>query len=94
MKEWEKWVFEPIDTYARPPENQKQIELCFAIFFGSTMSEAKEILRSPAGERILQEAKNNKWTTHTIAKEMQNYVDYLEEKAENITTNGSGNSIP
>jgi len=25
---------------------------------------------------------------------MQNYVDYLEEKAENITTNGSGNSIP
>jgi len=25
---------------------------------------------------------------------MQNYVDYLEEKAENITTNGSGKSIP
>jgi len=94
MKEWEKWVFEPIDTYARPPENQKQIELCFAIFFGSTMPEAKEILSSPAGERILQEAKNNKWTTHTIAKEMQNYVDYLEEKAENIMTNGSGKSIP
>ena len=94
MKEWEKWVFEPIDTYARPPENQKQIELCFAIFFGSTMPEAEEILRSPAGERILQEAKNNKWTTHTIAKEMQNYVDYLEEKAENIMTNGSGKSVP
>ena len=58
------------------------------------MPEAKEILRSPAGERILQEAKNNKWTTHTIAKEMQNYVDYLEEKAENIMTNGSGKSEP
>jgi len=25
---------------------------------------------------------------------MQNYVDYLEEKAENIMTNGSGKSIP
>ena len=46
MKDWEKWGFEPIDTYARAPENQRQIELCFAIFFGSTVPKAQEILQS------------------------------------------------
>ena len=94
MKDWEKWGFEPIDTYARPPENQRQIELCYAIFFASSVPEAQGLLQSPAGERILQEAKNKGWSTHTIAKEMQNYVNYLEEKAKNITTNGSGKPIP
>tara|TARA_R100000687_G_C6401755_1_gene142215 strand:+ start:347 stop:634 length:288 start_codon:yes stop_codon:yes gene_type:complete len=95
MKDWETWGFEPIGTYSRPPKNQREIELCYAIFFGSTMPEAKEILISPAGERILQEAKNNGWSTHTIAKEMQNYIDYKEEKdKETIVTNGSGNPIP
>jgi len=102
MKDWEKWGFEPIDTYARTPENQRQIELCFAIFFGSTVPKAQEILQSTAGERILHVAKNNGWTTHQIAKEIQNYVDYIDEKEEanaetaneKTTTNGSGSLIP
>ena len=98
MKDWEKWGFEPIDTYARPPKNQRQIELCYAIFFASSVPEAQELLQSPAGERILLEAKNNGWTTHTIAKEMQNYADYVNEQGSNAETanakkpitNGSG----
>ena len=98
MKDWEKWGFEPIDTYARPPKNQRQIELCYAIFFASSVPEAQEILQSPAGERILHEAKNHGWTTHKIAKEVQNYVDYVNEQGSNAETanaketitNGSG----
>jgi len=47
-------------------------------------------------------AKNNGLTTHQIAKEIQNYVDYIDEKEEanaetaneKTTTNGSGSLIP
>ena len=94
-------MFEPIGKYARPPQNQKQIEICYAIFFASSVPEAQEILQSPAGERILHEAKNRGWTTHQIAKEIQNYVDYRNKQEANAETanekninNASGNPIP
>ena len=98
MKDWEEWGFEPIGTYARPPKNQRQIELCYAIFFASSVPEAQELLQSPAGERILHEAKNHGWTTNKISKEVQNYVDYVNEQGSNAETanaketitNGSG----
>ena len=57
MKDWEEWGFEPIGTYARPPKNQRQIELCYAIFFASSVPEAQELLQSPAGERIYMRLK-------------------------------------
>ena len=103
MREWETWGFiGSTGKYATPPTNQEEIEICFTVFFASTVPEAQEILQSPAGERILQEAKNRGWSTYDIIKEMQNYVDYTNEKEANAETanvqetitNGSGGSIP
>ena len=95
MKDWETWGFEPTDTYSRPPAKQREIELCYALYFASTVLEAQEVLASPAGERILEAAEKYAWSTYDIAKEIQNYIDYKEEKdKETVITNGSGNPIP
>ena len=102
MREWERWGFiGSTGRYATPPKNKKEIEICYTVFFASTIPEAQEILQSPAGERILQEAKSRGWSTYDIIKEMQNYVDYINNKEANAetaneknTNNGSGNPIP
>ena len=102
MREWERWGFiGSTGRYATPPKNKKEIEISYTVFFASTIPEAQEILQSPAGERILQEAKSRGWSTYDIIKEMQNYVDYINNKEANAETanekninNGSGNPIP
>ena len=58
-----------------------------------SIPEAQEILQSPAGERILQEAKSRGWSTYDIIKEMQNYVDYINNKEANAETANAQKTI-